>query len=225
MVLGFNERCTPGQNAYLRCIGEQLQNALNDKGRIGKIYAGLLQFILAKYGGSKDITRIKYHHCVRSPITRTLFLLKHKVGVHLKSTINNFLLNPSPLETAWMQESQNLPGLNPDISLKLLHKLLIHNITTLDQITLPNGTTLMNSDEFKIHHSTPSKLIQSALNIATQLFCHPHCQQCPLSCLQHHPPRSLKNKYIIRHHTILPHPTTAPIHPPNLSIPPLPPSQ
>ena len=23
------------QNAYLRCIGEQLQNALNDKGRIG----------------------------------------------------------------------------------------------------------------------------------------------------------------------------------------------
>ena len=90
------------QNAYLRCIGEQLQNALNDKGRLGKIYVGLLQFILAKYGGSKEITRIKYHHCVRSPITRTLFLLKHKAGVHLKSTINNFLLSPAPLETAWM---------------------------------------------------------------------------------------------------------------------------
>ena len=30
------------QNAYLRCIGEQLQNALNDKGRLGKIYVGLL---------------------------------------------------------------------------------------------------------------------------------------------------------------------------------------
>ena len=30
------------QNAYLRCIGEQLQNALNDKDRIGKIYIGLL---------------------------------------------------------------------------------------------------------------------------------------------------------------------------------------
>ncbi len=127
------------QNAYLRCIGEQLQNALNDKDRIEKIYDGLLQFILAKYGGSKKITRIKYHHCVRSPITRTLFLLKHKAGVHLKSTINNFLLKPSPLETVWMQEAQMLPGLNPDISLKLLHKLLVHNIITLDQITLPNG--------------------------------------------------------------------------------------
>ena len=56
------------QYAYLRCIGEQLQNAFNDKGRIRKIYTGLLQFILTKYGGSKEITRIKYHHCVRSPI-------------------------------------------------------------------------------------------------------------------------------------------------------------
>ena len=211
------------QNAYLRCIGEQLQNALNDKGRIGKIYTGLLQFILAKYGGSKEITRIKYHHCVRSPITRTLFLLKHKAGVHLKSTINNFLLTPSSLETAWMQEAQMLHGLNPNTSLKLLHKLLIHNITTLDQITMPNGTTLMNKDEFKIYHSTPSKLIQSALNIANQLFCHPPCNQCPLPCQQHHPPRSLKNKYIIRNHNILPHTPTAPVHPPNLPIPHLPP--
>ena len=211
------------QNAYIRCIGEQLQNALNDKGRIGKIYAGLLQFILAKYGGSKDITRIKYHHCVRPSITRTLFLLKHKAGVHLKSTINNFLLNPSPLETTWMHEAQMLPGLNPDISLKLLHKLLVHNIITLDQITLPNGTTLMNPDEFKIYHSSPSKLIRSALNIATQLFCHPLCNQCPIPCQQHPPPRSLKNKYIIRQNNILPQSPTAPIHPPNSHILPLPP--
>ena len=36
------------QNAYLSCIGEELQNALNDKGRIGKIYIGVLQFILAR---------------------------------------------------------------------------------------------------------------------------------------------------------------------------------
>src|SRR6202022_304265 len=113
---------------------------------------GLLQFILAKYGGSQEITGIKYHHCVRSPITRTLFLLKHKAGVHLKITINNFLLTPSTLETAWMQEVQMLHGFNPNTSLKLLHKLLIHNITTLDQITMPNGTILMNPDEFKIYH-------------------------------------------------------------------------
>ena len=29
------------KNAYLRCIGEQLRNALNDKGRLGIIYRGL----------------------------------------------------------------------------------------------------------------------------------------------------------------------------------------
>ena len=41
------------QNAYLRCIGEQLQNTLNDKGRLGKIYYSLTQFILAKFGALK----------------------------------------------------------------------------------------------------------------------------------------------------------------------------
>ena len=69
--------------------------------------------------------------------------------------------------------------LNPNTSLKLLHKLLIHNITTLDQITRPNGTTLMNKDEFKIYHSTLSKLIQNALNIANQLFYHPPATNAP----------------------------------------------
>ena len=96
------------QNAYLRCIGEQLQNALNDKGRLDKIYYGLTQFILPKCGGAKEITRKKSHHCIRSPITRTLFLLKHEARVHLKSTIYNFLLNSSPLENAWFKEAQNL---------------------------------------------------------------------------------------------------------------------
>ena len=30
------------------CIGEQLVNVLNDKGRLGRIYKGLVQHILAK---------------------------------------------------------------------------------------------------------------------------------------------------------------------------------
>ena len=30
------------KNAYLRCIGEQLRNALNDQGRLGIIYKGLI---------------------------------------------------------------------------------------------------------------------------------------------------------------------------------------
>ena len=87
---------------------------------------------------------------------------------------------------------------------------------------MPNGTTIMNPTEFKIYHSTPSKLIHSALNIANQLFCYPTCNQCPLPCQQHPPPRSLKNKYIIRHHNILPHPPAIPVYPPNVHMPHLP---
>ena len=64
------------KNAYLRCIGEQLRNALNDPGRLGKIYKGLIQHILAKAGGAEDIPRIKRQDCIRSPTTRTLFLMK-----------------------------------------------------------------------------------------------------------------------------------------------------
>ena len=134
-----------------------------------------------------------------------LFLLKHKVGVHLKSTINNFLLNPSALEITWMHEAQHLHSLSRNTSLKLLQKLLIYNIITLEQITMPNGNTLMNSNDFETYHSNPTKLIKSALNIANQLLCHPPCcLECPISCLHHHPLRSLKNKYIIINHNILP---------------------
>ena len=66
------------KNAYLRCIGEQLQNALNDKGILGKIYYGLTQFILAKFGGSQEISRIKYHHCVRLPSPEHYFYSNKK---------------------------------------------------------------------------------------------------------------------------------------------------
>ena len=48
------------KNIYLRCIGEQLQNPLNDKGRLGIIYRSLIHFILAKHGEAKNIPKIKY---------------------------------------------------------------------------------------------------------------------------------------------------------------------
>ena len=61
------------KNAYLRCIDEQLRNALNDKGRLGIIYIGLTHFILAKHGGAKNIPRIKYQNYIKSPTMNTLF--------------------------------------------------------------------------------------------------------------------------------------------------------
>ena len=73
------------KNAYLKCIGEQLRNALNDSGRIGIIYRGLIQHILAKHGGAEDIQRIRPQDCIKSPTTRTLFLLKKKEGFTLKA--------------------------------------------------------------------------------------------------------------------------------------------
>jgi hypothetical protein len=131
------------KNAYLRCISEQLRNALNDKGRLGIIYKGLIQYILAKHGGSKNIPRIKYQDCTRSPTTRTLFLMKTEGGVHLKSIETNFHLNQTELENEW-RTSTALPHLNPKLSLKLLHKLITLNIHTIKQISLPNGTNLMS---------------------------------------------------------------------------------
>ena len=49
------------RNTYLRCIGEQLRNASNDKGKLGTIYKGLPYYILSKNGGAKNIHRINYH--------------------------------------------------------------------------------------------------------------------------------------------------------------------
>jgi hypothetical protein len=78
---------------------EQLQNALNDTGRLGKIYIGLLHYILAKYGGSLYLPRIRYSDCICSPTTKILFLLKEVAYVHIRSTLPHFLLHPTPLET------------------------------------------------------------------------------------------------------------------------------
>ena len=97
------------KKAYLRCIAEQLQSALNNKGRRGTIYNGLTHFILAKHGGSQNIPHIKTHDCLRSPITCTFFLLKHEGELNLKSTHTNFPFDIALLEQAWLQEMQNEP--------------------------------------------------------------------------------------------------------------------
>jgi hypothetical protein len=87
------------QNAYLRCIGEQLKEALNDTSKLSIIYRGLTHFILAIYGGAVNIRHLTSHDCIRSLITRTLYLLKTAGGIHLQSTLHNFLLLPTSLET------------------------------------------------------------------------------------------------------------------------------
>ena len=86
------------------------------------IYKGLIQHILAKYGGVEDIYRIKFHDCTRSPTTRTLFLMKKEGGTHLKSIETNFQLHATELETEWKSQATTiLPKLNNDLSHKLLY--------------------------------------------------------------------------------------------------------
>jgi hypothetical protein len=57
---------------YLTCIGKQLRNALNDPGRLGTIYKGLISYILAKYGGSQHLPLLNKEACLHSPTSRTL---------------------------------------------------------------------------------------------------------------------------------------------------------
>ena len=48
---------------YLTCIEKQLQNALNDPGRFGRIYKGLTNHISAKYGGSQLLPLLNKEAC------------------------------------------------------------------------------------------------------------------------------------------------------------------
>ena len=97
------------KNDYLRCIGEQLLNALNDKGKLGKIYKGLLHLVLAKQGGSNNLPRIRSYDCFQSPITRTLFLLKTMGYIQLKSALDNFLHEPAPLKLYGCKKPKHSP--------------------------------------------------------------------------------------------------------------------
>ena len=185
------------RNAYLCCIGEQLRARLKNTGQLGIIYQGLTNYIFAKHDGVQNIPRITPNACVCSPITCILFLLKHVARTHIRSTHPYFLLSPTPLETSWITQAH----LHDNITLLLYHhflnKLLVCHITKLSQITLPNGTHLMTPIEFQIHHQKPTKIIKSALILASQLFCHPSCTpQCPRPCHAHLPHNTLVLQFI-----------------------------
>jgi hypothetical protein len=193
------------QNAYIRCIGEQLKDALNDTGKLGIIYKGLTHFILAKFGGALHLPRLTSHDCIRSPLTRTLYLLKTTSDIHLQSTLHDFPLLPTSLETLWLSAAASHPHLSQQFSLKLLHKLLLHHITDLQHLILPNGTHLMNYNDFQTYYTIPTKLTKIAFKTLELLFCQPPClPHCHTPCNQHFPPRTLLPQYIIHNpHTPL----------------------
>jgi hypothetical protein len=72
----FGMQATSFLTSYARTLGDQLTQALNDKGQLGKIYKGLVQNIIAKNGGATTLLRMTKQACHRSPTLRTLYILK-----------------------------------------------------------------------------------------------------------------------------------------------------
>jgi hypothetical protein len=81
----------------------------------------------------------------------------------------------TPITTIWLQKASNYPTITPNINCKYLHQLLLLNITTLEQITLPNRTTIMNEKEFQQYHKKITPTIKKTLEIASHLFCTTNC--------------------------------------------------
>jgi hypothetical protein len=133
---------------------KQLRNALNDPGRLGC----LTNHILAKDGGSQHLPLLNKKACLHSPTAKTLYLLKHNGLAHIQIDKVAFLHDDIPLATIWFQKTINHPNITANLNRKYLHQLLLLNITTLEQITLPNRTTLMNEKEFQQYYkkSTPT---------------------------------------------------------------------
>jgi hypothetical protein len=171
---------------YLTCIGKQLRNALNDPGRLGIIYKGLTNHISAKYGGSQFLPLLNKEACLHSPTTRTLYLLKHNGLAHIQTDNIAFPHMDTPLAKIWLQKVINYPNITLSLCRKYLNQLLLLNITTLDQIILPNQTTIMNEKEFQKYHKKPTPTIKKALKIASHLFCTTNCtNECNPPCNIH----------------------------------------
>jgi hypothetical protein len=153
--------------AYLKCIGVQLRDALNDQGRLGIIYRGLTKYIMAKYGGSTTLTHITTTACLHSPTTRTIALLNEN---KICSLDKNFHTTCTELEKQWEERQHKLNKLQQKNTQKLLHKLYTFNIYSLKDITMPNRTTLMTLDNFKLQYNSCSKCIKTALYHCQLMF-------------------------------------------------------
>ena len=72
-----------------------------DQGQLGTIYQGLTKYITARYEGSLHLPKLKQQACSRSPIARTLYLLKKEYEIHITTANKAFLIKQIQLESIW----------------------------------------------------------------------------------------------------------------------------
>jgi ribonuclease HI len=162
---------------YVHCIGQQLIQTLNDPCQLGTIYQGLTKYITAKYRGSLHLPKLKQQACSRSPIARTLFLLKREYEIHVTTTNKAFPVKKTPSEITWRTNPiyHTLSDHSKIQSQKYLDKLYTYGITTLPQILNKTNTSFLTPEEFRITYKNLPKTIKAALQQAQILF--PQSQQ------------------------------------------------
>jgi hypothetical protein len=95
------------KNAYFKCIGEQLRDALNDQGCLRTIYRGLAKYIMAKHGESTTLTHITPASCLHSPTTRTIALLIEN-RVQINSFDTTFHTTNMDIKNKWERRQHQL---------------------------------------------------------------------------------------------------------------------
>jgi hypothetical protein len=118
----------------------------------------------------------------------------------------------TPLTTIWLQKATTYPTIIPNLNRKYLHQLLLLNITTLEQITLPNRTTIMNKKEFQQYHKKITPTIKKTLKIPSHLFCTSNCLE---TC---HPPYNIHQQIFTLFPEIISRPNQNFLHTPFLEI-------
>ena len=185
------------KNAYLRCIGNQLKDALNDNGMLGNIYRGLTNYIFALHGGAEN-PKITIAACLRSPTTKTIYLLKSPGGLHIRSTLEMFPKDQTPLEVKWLQQRMLHPYIKEKASLSNINKLYLLHITDITQLTQPCGTKLMSLKDLVLKfEETNISLKRIHKNLQIQ-FCESICTpQCPNNCTNHKSPLTLLPQFLL----------------------------
>jgi hypothetical protein len=157
---------------------EQLRDALNNQGRLGIIYKGLTKHIVAKHGGSTTLTPIRIA-CLYSSTTKTIALLI-KNRVQIASFDTPFHTTCTMIENKWNKKKHKLTPLQQANKQKILHKLYTFNIYIFEDLTMTNGTTLMNPNKLKKQYNSCPTIIKIALHHCQIMFC--QYNTCETNC-------------------------------------------